>query len=81
MYCIVFDPVSSSFKAVYPSIAGPVAPPIKVPVTLPLPLTRIDNPFTFVYPSSEAIVYVREIKLEIWDSNRMTRSRRTLMAS
>jgi len=56
MYCIVFDPVSSSFKDVYPSIAGPVAPPVKLPDTLPLALTRIDSPLTFVYPSNAAIV-------------------------
>ena len=65
MYCIVLDPVSSSFKDVYPSIAGPVAPPVKLPDTLPLALTRIDSPLTFVYPSNAAIVYLCEIKLEI----------------
>jgi len=65
MYCMVFDPVSNSFNPVYPSIAGPVAPPTKLPDTLPLPFTRIERPFTFVYPSNEAIIYVRDIKLDI----------------
>jgi hypothetical protein len=43
-------------------------------VTLPLPLTRIDNPLTFVYPSSDAIIYVRDIKLDIVCSKTATLS-------